>query len=125
MFRLLLAITAGAVAVSLPIAASGAPGSLIKPEVRAKVSARSIALTDTQGQRVQTLYPQEYRFVVKDATKVQNFHLVGPGVNLRTKVGATAATTWSVTLHPGRYVYRSDRSSKLRGTFKVTRIPPM
>ena len=120
MLRALLVIAA-AVAVSLPLTASGNP---IVPQLNAKVSARSISLTDSNGQRVRVLQPNSYRIVVKDSSKAQNFHLVGTGVNLRTRVAATGTRAWTVYLHPGTYVYKSDRSAKLRGTFKVNGGPP-
>jgi hypothetical protein len=120
MLRSLVA-AAAIVAVSLPLAASGNP---VLPRLNAKVTARSISLTDAQGQRVRVLLQNEYRIVVKDSSKAQNFHLVGTGVNLRTKVPATGTRAWRVYLHPGTYVYESDRNAKLRGTFKVRGGPP-
>lgn len=120
MLRSLLTVAALA-AASLPLAASGSPG---KPLLNAKVSARSISLTDANGQRVKVLVQNTYRVVVKDASKTQNFHLVGPGVNLRTKPAATVTREWSVDLRPGTYVYKSDKNPRLRGTFTVKAGPP-
>jgi len=57
---------------------------------------------------------------VSDGSNKQNFHLTGPGVNKKTGVAAKAKATWTLTLKPGKYTYRSDKSRKLRGTFKVT-----
>lgn len=120
MFRSLVAVTAVAV-VSLPTAASGNP---ILPQLNAKVSARSISLTDSNGRQVRALFQSSYRIVVKDTSKAQNFHLVGPGVNLRTRVAATGTRAWTVELRPGKYVYRSDRSAKLRRGFIIREAPP-
>jgi hypothetical protein len=106
---------------TLPVAASGSP---IQPELTAKVTARTISLTNADGQRVKELQQNSYRFVVKDLAKTQNFHLVGPSVNLRTRVPAKTTATWSVYLRPGTYSYRSDKSAKLRGTFTVSPAPP-
>jgi hypothetical protein len=108
-------------ALTLPVAAGGSP---IKPLLTAKVTATSIAVVDEGGRRVEELSPTTYRFVVKDQTRTQNFHLMGPSVNLRTKVPAKTTATWSVTLRPGTYTYRSDRNRKLRGTFTVRPGPP-
>lgn len=108
-------------AATLPVAASGSP---IKPELTAKVTARSISLTSADGQRVQELQQNSYRFIVKDLAKTQNFHLVGPTVNLRTRVSAKTTASWSVYLRPGTYTYKSDRSARLRGTFTVRPGPP-
>ena len=120
MLRSLVAV-ASVVAVSLPLSASG---NMVRPQLNAKVTARSISLTDSNGQRVRVLLQNQYRIVVKDSSKTQNFHLVGNGVNLRTKVSGTTTRTWSEYLTPGTYVYKSDRNTKLRGTFKVTGVPP-
>jgi hypothetical protein len=120
MLRSLIAVAA-VVAVSLPLSASGNP---VLPQLNARVTARSISLTDSKGQRVRVLLESEYRIVVKDTSKTQNFRLVGTGINLRTKVPGTGTRTWSLYLSAGTYVYRSDRNRKLRGTFKVTGGPP-
>jgi hypothetical protein len=120
MLRSLLAVAA-VVACSLPLAASG---NAIQPQLDAKVTARSISLTDANGRRVRVLIQNSYRIVVRDSSKAQNFHLVGPGVNLRTKVSATGMRAWTVILRPGKYVYTSDRSAKLRGSFTVLQSPP-
>lgn len=107
--------------LTLPMSASSTPGL---PELTAKVTARSIAVTDADGQRVTDLAPNTYRFVVKDLTKAQNFHLVGPSVNKRTTVPAKVTTSWTVHLRPGTYTYRSDKRAALRGTFTVRPGPP-
>src|SRR5688500_18872053 len=120
MLRPLLAITA-LVTVSLPMAASGGPGL---PRLNGKLSARSITLTDATGQRVKVLRQNSYRLVVKDLSKTQNFHLVGPGVNRKTGLAATGMRDWTIYLRPGIYVYKSDANSKLRGTFRHEPGPP-
>jgi len=120
MFRSLLAVGA-AVAVSIPVGASGNP---IQPTLKAKVTARSISLTDSRGSPVKALLQRSYRIVVKDSSTGQNFHLFGPAVNMKTKVGATTTRTWIVNLRPGKYVYKSDRTTKLRGAFTVEAGPP-
>ena len=56
---------------------------------------------------------------VNDRTRKDNFHLTGPGVNRKTGVATVGRVTWSVTLQPGRYTYRSDKSKRLRGGFTV------
>jgi len=120
MLRPLLALVfAGA--LTLPVSASSTPGL---PELTAKVTARSISLTTSDGQRVDRLEPNTYRFVVKDLTSKQNFHLVGPSVNRRTKVPAKATTSWTIYLRPGTYSYRSDKRPGLSATFTVRRGPP-
>jgi hypothetical protein len=120
MLRPLLAATfLGALTLAVP--ASGTPGL---PELTAKVTARSISLTDADGQRVTRLAPNNYRFVVKDLTRGQNFHLIGPSVDKRTKVSAKVTTIWTVYLRPGTYTYRSDRRATMSRTFTVRPGPP-
>jgi hypothetical protein len=120
MLRPLLAMAVVGV-LTLPVSASSTPGL---PELTAKVTARSISLTTSDGQRVEQLQPNTYRFIVKDLTSKQNFHLVGPSVNRRTKVPAKATTTWTIYLWPGTYTYRSDKRPSLSATFTVRRGPP-
>ena len=57
--------------------------------------------------------------VVRDASKNDNFHLVGPGLNKATGVMFRGTVTWKVTLKPGSYSFRSDRHKTLRGAFRV------
>jgi hypothetical protein len=56
---------------------------------------------------------------VNDRSRKDNFHLTGPGVNKKTGVATRGRVTWNVTLQPGSYTYRSDKTKKLRGTFTV------
>jgi hypothetical protein len=115
-------LTAGVLCgLALPITASGNP---IVPELTAKVTARSITLVGSDGIRVRALQQNTYRFIVRDRTTAQNFHLTGPALNLRTKVPAKTTKVWQVYLKPGTYVYRSDKSPRLRASFVVTNAPP-
>ena len=63
--------------------------------------------------------PGPATIVVNDRSKTDNFHLTGPGVNNKTGVKTRARVTWNVTLAPGVYAYRSDKTKKLRGTLVV------
>ncbi len=92
-------------------------------QLNAKVSARAISLNTKAGARVKTIFQGPYRIAVNDSSKTQNFHLLGAGVNRKTKVGGTGKAIWAVTLKPGNYTYRSDKSSKLRRTFTVKARP--
>jgi plastocyanin len=59
---------------------------------------------------------------VNDRSKTDNFHLTGPGVNKKTGVKTRGKTGWAVTLQPGVYTYRSDKTKRLRRSF-VVRFP--
>jgi hypothetical protein len=56
---------------------------------------------------------------VSDRSPVDNFHLTGPGVNRATSRAGKATATWRLTLKRGRYLYRSDATPSLRGSFRV------
>jgi plastocyanin len=57
---------------------------------------------------------------VNDRSRVDNFHLTGPGVNKKTAVAFRGRVAWNVTLRPGAYTYRSDKHKSLRGSLIVT-----
>ena len=57
--------------------------------------------------------------VVNDRSAKDDFHLSGPGVNKKTGVRTRGHVTWNVTLAPGLYTYRSDKTKKLRGILTV------
>src|SRR5262245_36351168 len=83
-----------------------------------KVTTKAISLTRS-GSKVRTLTAGRFKVAVSDTSKTQNFHLKGPGVNRKTGVAARAKASWSLTLKPGKYTYSSDKSRKLRGSFRV------
>jgi hypothetical protein len=83
-----------------------------------KVTTKAISLKNG-GSKVRSLTAKKYKITVSDTSKTQNFHLKGPGVNKKTGVAARAKAVWTLTLKPGKYTYRSDKSRKLRGTFTV------
>jgi hypothetical protein len=88
-------------------------------KLNGKVTARTITLKTVAGSKVKTLSSGKFKLVVADTSKTQNFHLKGPGVNRKTGVAARAKATWTLTLKPGKYTYRSDKSRKLHATFTV------
>lgn len=62
-----------------------------------------------------------YSIVVRDRSKVHNFHLVGPGVNRKTALAGTGTTTWKVKLAKGVLRFYSDRAPKtVKGSVRVT-----
>jgi plastocyanin len=85
-----------------------------------KVTARLISLKTSSGAKVKTLLAKKYKLTVSDSSNKQNFHLTGPGVNKKTGVAARTRATWTLTLKPGKYTYKSDKNRRLKGTFTVT-----
>jgi hypothetical protein len=61
-----------------------------------------------------------YRISVRDTSPSNDFHLVGPGVNIVvTGVRFVGPRTVQVTLEPGTYRYRSDTHSAIKGGLVV------
>jgi plastocyanin len=69
--------------------------------------------------RPKSALPGPAVITVNDRSKTDNFHLTGPGVNKKTGVKTRGKATWTVTLQPGLYTYKSDRTKKLRGSLVV------
>jgi plastocyanin len=93
-------------------------------KLNGKVTARTISLKDAStGAKVRTLVTGKFKVAVTDTAKTQNFHLTGPGVNKKTGIKARVKATWTLTLAPGKYRYRSDKNRRLKGTFIVKDSP--
>jgi hypothetical protein len=80
---------------------------------------KTISLRNAAG-KLTTIEAGPVVVTVNDRTRVDNFHLTGPGVNRKTGVAFRGRATWRLTLSAGRYTYRSDRRKTLRGAFTVT-----
>jgi len=80
---------------------------------------RTISLKTAAGATVKSLKAGTYRIAVKDATKLDNFHLRGPGTNKKTGVKFRGRATWTLALKAGKYTVRSDAHKKLRRAFAV------
>jgi hypothetical protein len=59
------------------------------------------------------------KLTIRDSTAKDNFHLSGPGLNRKTGIAFKGTVTWTVTLKPGTYAFRSDAHTKLKGTTRV------
>jgi hypothetical protein len=91
-----------------------------KPKLTGRVGpGKLISLKTAAGATVKSLKAGTYRLTVRDATKADNFHLLGKGVNKKTGVRFKGSVTWTVTFKAGSYTVRSDASKKLRRTFSV------
>jgi hypothetical protein len=61
-----------------------------------------------------------YSIVVRDRSKLHNFHLVGKGVNRKSTLAGIGTTTWKLKLAKGVLRFYSDRSPKtVRGSVTV------
>ena len=72
------------------------------------------------GARLRSVKAGPAVIVVGDRSAVDNFHLVGPGVNRATTRAGRTTVTWRVTLKKGRYAFRSDATPTLKGSFLVS-----
>lgn len=82
-------------------------------------AAASVGPKKTIALKPKPTLPGPATIVVNDRSTTDNFHLTGPGVNRKTALKGRGKATWTVTLRPGTYTYRSDKTKKLRGSFTV------
>jgi plastocyanin len=59
------------------------------------------------------------RLVIADKSNVHNFHLTGPGVNVKTSVAAIGQKSFFITLKKGTYKFICDPHPFMKGSFTV------
>ena len=60
------------------------------------------------------------KLVIADKSPDHNFHLTGPGVNVKTSIGAVGSKTFLVTLKKGTYKFVCDpHATSMKGSFTV------
>lgn len=79
----------------------------------------TVSLKTAAAVPVKAIARGQYALVVRDASKRDNFHLTGPGVDRRTGVPGRGLVRWALDLKPGTYRYRSDAHPGLSGSFRV------
>jgi plastocyanin len=63
----------------------------------------------------------DYTLKVEDKSDIHNFHLTGPGVDVKTEVSFKGTMTFPVKLQAGEYHFQCDpHSSSMNGSFTVT-----
>ena len=61
------------------------------------------------------------KITVSDKSDFHNFHLTGPGVNVKTSVGFVGTKSFTVTLKKGTYRFVCDpHATSMKGSFKVS-----
>jgi plastocyanin len=110
--------------IALALATLGAALTVVAG-ASATASAGKLVGTDGPGFTItlsaKSVKAGSYTITVKDRSKIHNFHLIGPGVNKKTSVGAVGTFTWKVTLKKGTYRFICDpHASFMKGTLKVT-----
>lgn len=64
--------------------------------------------------------PGKIKLVISDKASIHNFHLTGPGVNVKTSVSGTGTKTFIVTLKKGTYKFVCDpHASSMHGSFTI------
>jgi len=80
----------------------------------------TISLRDAGGANVTHLPVGTYEIAVNDQGIEHNFHLSGPGVDMRTEVDQVGTVTWTVTFTDAVYRFQCDpHSSSMFGLFAV------
>jgi plastocyanin len=65
--------------------------------------------------------PGKIKLVISDKSSIHDFHLTGPGVNIKTSVPGTGTKTFTITLKKGTYKFVCDpHSSSMKGSFKIS-----
>jgi len=65
--------------------------------------------------------PGTIKLVVSDKASIHNFHLVGPGVNVKTSVPGMGTKTFTITLKKGTYNFFCDpHKSMMHGSFTIS-----
>jgi plastocyanin len=109
MLAVALTVLAGALALALPaVAATPTYKGTVGPGFTIKMTSKP-----TKAGKIE--------LVVSDKSSIHNFHLVGPGVNVKTSVGQTGTKSFALTLKKGTYRFMCDpHASIMHGSFKIT-----
>jgi ribosomal protein L34 len=81
----------------------------------------TIRLQTNSGRTVLALRAGVYSIVVRDRSRMHNFHLSGPPtLSRRTGIAFVGTKRWVLSLTPGSYVFQCDRHPRrMRGSFRV------
>jgi plastocyanin len=110
--------------VSLAVAVAVAVAVLVLAGT-SSAALRRLTATDGPGFTItmsaKTVKPGRYVITVRDRSSIHNFHLIGPGVNLKTSVAAVKTYAWTVTLKRGTYRFVCDpHATIMKGVLRVT-----
>jgi plastocyanin len=76
---------------------------------------------DIKVEGAEGLTPGTYTLRVDDKSSSHNFHLMGPGVDVKTDVGFEGEKTFTIDLQAGEYHFQCDpHSSSMNGDFTVS-----
>lgn len=117
MSRIVIALAAAIACVAVIVAPAGAA----LPKLVGTVGPGFTITLTKGGTKVKTLKPGKYTLVVKDKSKIHDFHLSGPGVNkVFTSVTFVGTKTFTIRLKAGKYKYVCDpHVISMKGSFRV------
>ena len=79
-----------------------------------------ISTKNAAGKKLITTKAGTYDLTIQDKSAFHNFHLTGPGVDVKTEVADVEDTTWTVQLQAGEYKFQCDpHASSMNGSFTV------
>lgn len=80
----------------------------------------AITLKNARGIKVSQIPRGTHTIRVRDNSVLHNFHLLGPGVNRKTRLVFTGLKIWTIAFARGAYRYRCDAHPRqMRGRFSV------
>jgi hypothetical protein len=106
----------GAVLAAMTIAAIAAlPVFAATPKLTGTVGPRYTIKMPTKPTRA-----GKYTLVVSDRSSSHNFHLRGPGVNVKTSVARTGTKSFAITIVKGKYTFVCDaHPTEMKGSFTI------
>ena len=98
------------------------PPAAVPKKLLATVGPKNtISLRNASGNVLKSVKAGAYSVVVRDRSKLHNFHLVGKGVNRRSTLAGVGTTTWKLKLAAGPLRFYSDRAPKtVKGSVRVS-----
>jgi plastocyanin len=101
--------------------AAAVPAQAAVPKLTGTVGPGFTISLKKSGTTLKTTKAGKVSLVVADRSTIHNFHLTGPGVNVRTSVVGQGTKTFALTLKPGTYRYVCDpHASVMKGSFRVS-----
>jgi PASTA domain len=85
---------------------------------------QAIGVFYSDGRPLTRIPPGTYTIQVHDLSTAHDFHLTGPGVDMRTDVGEIEHPIWTVTFRAGTYTFKCDVHPSMKGTFVVAAGAP-
>ena len=106
--------------VAVVLAAAVAAAIAALPTFAATKLAGTVGPGFTISMKTKPTKAGKYTLVVSDKSNIHNFHLKGPGVNVKTSVGFVGTKSFTITLKKGKYTYICDpHPTIMKGSFTI------